>query len=134
VSQSNVQVVERLFELFGQGQGIEPALEVMHPDVVIDIPATMSAEPDTYRGHDGVRRYFEGFDGMLEEVQYEAIEFIPVGEAVIAYARMSGRGASSGLDVGLDSYVVHEFADGKVVRMTPYPDLESARAALEPAG
>jgi hypothetical protein len=47
---------------------------------------------------------------------------------------MSGRGASSGLDVGLDSYVVHELLDGKLVRMTPYPDLESARAALERRG
>jgi ketosteroid isomerase-like protein len=134
VSQSNVEVVERLFELFGQGQGIEPALEVMHPDVVIDIPADMSAEPDTYRGHDGARRYFAGFEGMLDEVRYEPLELIPVGDAVIARAHMNGRGASSGLDVGLDSYVVHEFADGKVVRLTPYPDFESARAALEPAG
>jgi ketosteroid isomerase-like protein len=130
VSRANVEVVQRLFALFGEGRGIEPALEVMHPDVVIDIPPNMSAEPDTYRGHDGVRRYFAGFEGMLDEVGYEAFELIPVGDAVIACSRMSGRGASSGLDVGLDSYVVHEFADGKVVRMTPYPDLESARAAL----
>jgi len=132
VNESNIEVVQRLFDLFGEGRGIEPALEVVHPDVVIDIPPSMSAEPDTYRGHDGVRRYFAGFDGMLEEVRYEAVELIPAGDAVIASSRMSGRGASSGLDVGLDSYVVHEFADGKVVRMTPYPDLESARAALEP--
>ena len=130
VSQSNVEVVQRLFDLFGEGRGIEPALQVIHPDVVIDIPPSMSAEPDTYRGHDGVRRYFAGFEGMLEEVRYEALELIPVGDAVIACAHMSGRGASSGLDVGLDSYVVHEFADGKVVRLTPYPDFESARAAL----
>jgi ketosteroid isomerase-like protein len=130
VSQSNVEVVQRLFELFEQ-DGIEPALEVMHPDIVIEIPPDMSAEPDTYRGHDGVRRYFAGFDGMLDEVSYEAVEIIPVGDAVVASARMSGRGASSGLDVGIDAYVVHELADGKVVRITPYPDLESARAALD---
>jgi ketosteroid isomerase-like protein len=130
VSQSNVEVVQRLFELFEQ-DGIEPALEVMHPDIVIEIPPDMSAEPDTYRGHDGVRRYFAGFDGMLDEVSYEAVEIIPVGDAVVASARMSGRGASSGLDVGIDAYVVHELVDGKVVRITPYPDLESARAALD---
>jgi len=131
VSQSNIEVVRRLFDLFGEGEGIEPALEVMHPDVVIEIPPDMSAEPDTYHGHDGVRRYFAGFEGMLDEVRYEPVELIPVGDAVVAHARMSGRGASSGLDVGLDSYVVHELADGKVVRLTPYPDLESARAALD---
>jgi ketosteroid isomerase-like protein len=134
VSESKVEVVQRLFDLFGEGRGIEPALEVMHPDVVIEIPPSMSAEPDTYRGHDGVRRYFAGFDGMLDEVRYEAFELIPVGDAVIASSKMSGRGASSGLDVGLESHVVHEFADGKVARMTPFPDLESALAALERAG
>ena len=130
MSESNVEVVQRLFDLFAE-DGVEPALEMMHPDVVIEIPPNMSAEPDTYRGHDGIRRYFAGFEGMLDEVRYELEEIIPVGEAVIAYARMSGRGASSGLDVGLDSYVVHELADGKIVRITPYPDLESARAALD---
>ena len=133
VSKSNIEVVQRLFELFGEGRGVEPALEMIHPDVVIDIPPTMSAEPDTYRGHDGVRRYFAGFEGMLDEVRYQPGELIAVGDAVIARAHMSGRGVSSGLDVGLDSYVVHEFADGKVVRLTPYPDLESARAALDAA-
>jgi len=130
VSQSNVEVVQRLFDLFAE-DGIEPALVVMHPDVVIEVPPEMSAEPDTYRGHDGVRRYFAGFDGMLDEVRYEVVELIPVGDAVVASSRMSGRGASSGLDVGIDAYVVHELADGKVVRITPYPDLESARAALD---
>jgi ketosteroid isomerase-like protein len=129
VSQSNIEVVRRLFDLFGEG-GIEPALEVMHPDIVVEIPPDMSAEPDTYHGHDGVRRYFAGFEGMLDEVRYEPVELIPVGDAVVAHAKMSGRGASSGLDVGLDSYVVHEFADGKVVRLRAYPDLEAARAAL----
>jgi ketosteroid isomerase-like protein len=130
VSKSNVDLVQRLFDLFAEYAEIEPALEVMHQDVVIDIPPTMSAEPDTYRGHAGVRRYFQGFEGMLDEVRYEAVEITPVGDVVIAQARMSGRGASSGLDVGLDSFVVHEFADGKIVRMTPYPDLDSAQAAL----
>jgi ketosteroid isomerase-like protein len=129
VTQSNVDVVQRLFDLFAEG-GIEPALEVFDPYVVIEVPPDMSAEPDTYRGHDGVRRYFNGFDGMIEDVRYEAFELTGVGDQVLVHTRLSGRGVSSGLDVGIDAYVVHELADGKVVRIRPYPDLESARAAL----
>ena len=41
-------------------------------NIVIEIPPELSAEPDTYQGHDGVRRYFAGFDGMIEDVRYEA--------------------------------------------------------------
>jgi ketosteroid isomerase-like protein len=129
VTESNVEVVRRLFELYAEG-GVEAVLEVVGESVVIEIPADMSAEPDSYHGHDGVRRYFNGFDGMLEEIRYEAIELIPVGERVLAHAHLSGRGVSSGLDVGIDAFVVHELADGRIVWMRPYPDLESARAAL----
>jgi ketosteroid isomerase-like protein len=129
VSQSNVDVVQRLFDLFAEG-GIEALLEVMDPAVVIEIPPDMSAEPDSYHGHAGVRRYFEGFEGMLEDLRYEAIELTAVGDQVLAHTRLSGRGVSSGLEVGIDAYVVHELCDGKVARLRPYPDVEAARAAL----
>jgi ketosteroid isomerase-like protein len=129
MADSNVEVVRLLFERFAEG-GIEPALEGLSEELVIEIPADMSAEPDTYHGHEGARRYFDGFDGMIEDLRYEPLELIPVGDDVLAHVRLSGRGASSGLDVALEPYVMHELADGKIVRIRPYPDLQSARAAL----
>jgi ketosteroid isomerase-like protein len=126
--QSNVEIVRRLFERFEEG-GIEAALEGMDEELVIEIPPELSAEPDDYHGHDGARRYFAGFDGMLEDVRYEAIELIPAGERVIAHIRLSGRGVTSGLDVDLEAFVVHELAGGRVTRMRPYADRESAEAA-----
>jgi ketosteroid isomerase-like protein len=129
VSEQNVEVVRRLFELYGSG-GLEAALAVMDEEIEIVIPPTMSAEPDTYRGHDGARRYFAGFEGMLEDVSYEALELIPEGEHVLVRARLGGRGASSGLEVDLESVVVHTVEGGKITRIVPHPDLESARDAL----
>jgi ketosteroid isomerase-like protein len=129
MADSNVEVVRLLFERFAEG-GIEPALEGLSEELVIEIPPDMSAEPDTYHGHEGARRYFDGFGGMIEDLRYEPLELIPVGDDVLAHVRLSGRGASSGLDVALEPYVMHELADGKIVRIRPYPDLETARAAL----
>jgi ketosteroid isomerase-like protein len=129
MSESNVEVVRRLFELYASG-GIEAALEVLDERLVIVIPPEMSAEPDTYRGHEGARRYFEGFDGMLEGISYEAVEMIPEGEHVLVRAHLAGRGVSSGVEVGLDAFVVHTVAGGKVTRIVPYGDLESARESL----
>ena len=126
--QSNVEIVRRLFERFEEG-GIEAALDGMDEELVIEIPPELSAEPDSYQGHEGARRYFAGFDGMLEDVRYEAIELMPAGERVIAHIRLSGRGATSGLDVDLEAFVLHELAGGKVTRMRPYADMESALAA-----
>ena len=128
MTNGNVEVVRRLFGAYAD-RGIEGALETMDEDILIEIPGDLSAEPDDYEGHDGARRYFAGFTGMIDDVRYEAIELIPAGEAVIAHIRLSGRGASSGLAVDLEAFVVHELANGKIVRIRPYADLESAQAA-----
>ena len=129
VGSENVEVVRRLFELYASG-GVEAALEVMDEQIVIVIPPELSAEPDTYHGHEGARRYFAGFAGMLEDVTYEAFELMPEGEHVLAHAQMGGRGVSSGLEVQLETVVVHTVVDGKVTRIVPYADLESARRSL----
>jgi ketosteroid isomerase-like protein len=131
VSRSNVELVQALFDGYA-ARGIEGVLEFVHEDVVIEIPGDLSAEPDDYHGHEGVRRYFEGFTGMIDDVRYEPLALMPRGERVIAHIVLSGRGASSGLDVDLEAAVVHEFRDSKIVRMRPYPDVESAEAAVSP--
>jgi ketosteroid isomerase-like protein len=129
VGESNVEVVRQLFERFAEG-GVEPTLELFTEDVLIEIPADMSAEPDDYHGHAGVLRYFDGFDGMIADLRYEALELIPVGDAVLAHVRLSGRGASSGLDVSLDPYVLHQLEGGRIKRIRPYPDREAAERAI----
>jgi ketosteroid isomerase-like protein len=129
VTDSNVEVVRRLFELYASG-GIDAALEVLDEQLVIVIPPEMSAEPDSYHGREGARRYFDGFDGMLEDIRYEALELIPEGEHVLARARMAGRGVTSGLEVELETIVVHRVGGGKITRIVPYSDLESARDSL----
>ena len=127
--EENIEVVRRLFEDYAEG-GVEAVLEGADENVVIEIPPELSAEPDTYRGHDGVRRYFAGFEGMLDDVRYEALEITGYGRFVIAHIRLSGRGMSSGLDAELEAYVVHEIEDGRIVRIRPYAELEDAQAAI----
>ena len=129
VGTANVEVVRRLFELYASG-GMEAALEVLDEQVVIVIPPELSAEPDSYNGHEGALRYFAGFEGMLDGIRYEALELFPEGEHVLAHIRLGGRGVSSGLEVDLDAFVVHTLAGGKITSIVPYADLESARRAL----
>ena len=129
MTDSNLEIVQRLFDQYAEG-GVEAVLDGAGENLVIEIPPDMSAEPDTYHGHDGVRRYFGGFDGMIEDVRYEALELTAAGDLVLAHIRLSGRGVSSGVDVDLEAYVIHQLAEGKIVRIRPYADLESAQAAL----
>ena len=68
-----MEIVRRLFDRYAEG-GVEAILDGADENIVIEIPSDLSAEPDTYHGHDGVRRYFAGFDGMIDDVRYEAFE------------------------------------------------------------
>jgi ketosteroid isomerase-like protein len=129
MADTNLKVVRRLFDDYAAG-GVEAVLHGADENIVIEIPPELSAEPDTYHGPDGVRRYFAGFDGMLEDVRYEALDLTERGNVVIAHIRLSGRGISSGLDVDMEAFVVHELADGRIVRIRPYADLDGAQAAV----
>jgi ketosteroid isomerase-like protein len=129
VAESNIDVVQRLFDDYAEG-GVEAVLHGADESIVIEIPPELSAEPDTYHGHDGVRRYFEGFEGMIDDVRYEALALTAVRDGVVlAHIRLSGRGLSSGLDVDMEAFVVHELAGGRIVRIRPYADLADAQAA-----
>jgi ketosteroid isomerase-like protein len=122
-------IVRELFERYNAG-GVESALELLSEDFVAVVPPSMSAEPDVYEGHDGARRYFAGFEGLMDDVRFEPIALEEHDEAVIALLRFSGRGAVSGIDVDQQVAVVTWIDDGKVTRMEPYPDMDEARAVL----
>ncbi|MEA2363369.1 MAG: hypothetical protein QOD71_2514 [Thermoleophilaceae bacterium] len=129
MSESTSETVRRLFERF-ERDGLEPALDLISEDFVVEVPGSMSAEPDVYKGHDGARRYFAGFDGLMEEVRFEPIEMVEQGGALIVWLRLSGRGAASGIEVDQHAAVVTWVEDGKVTRMELYPEMDGARKAL----
>ena len=129
MSESNAEIVRRLYERVNEG-GIEGAIELMSEDFVATVPPSMSAEPDVYEGHTGVRRYFAGFEGLIDDVRFEPLELIEDGDVVIVLMRFSGRGATSGIDVGQSAAVLHRVRDGKVTAMEAHPDLEAVREAL----
>jgi ketosteroid isomerase-like protein len=114
--------------------GPDAALELLSEDFVIEVPPSLSAEPDVYEGHAGALRYFRGFDGMMEDVRFEPLELIEEGEHVIARLRLTGRGVSSGIEVAQAVVVVIAVEAGKVASMRAYPDLDSAREALRELG
>jgi ketosteroid isomerase-like protein len=129
MSESSAATVRRLFERFDP-DGLQSALELISEDFVAEVPGSMSAEPDVYEGHDGARRYLAGFDGLIEDVRFEPIEFVEHGDAVIVWLRFTGRGAASGIEVEQHAAVVTWVEEGRVTRMQPHPDMDAAREAL----
>ena len=78
--------------------GVEAALDQIHPDFEGVTPPELSPEPDTYRGHEGIRRYFAGFEGVMDKVRWEADELMEApNERVVAGIRLLTRSVATGL-------------------------------------
>jgi len=132
MSDQNVARVRASMTAFSRGD-LDEALANFAPDVVWEVGPEMQPDADTYRGHEGVREFwnlwrdtFEGFELVIEECR-------AVGEDhVLARTRGRGRGAGSGALVDSRPFVqLMEFRDGRVVRVRMHA---SERAALRAAG
>ena len=129
MSTENVEIVSAGFEAYND-LGVEGILERFHEDFVMVVPPELSAEPDTYVGQEGARRYFSGFDGSMEEVHLDAEEIIDAGgDLVITRLRLAATGRESGIKVDQESVQVWQIREGKLARVEAFADMDSARAA-----
>jgi ketosteroid isomerase-like protein len=130
VVSSNVEIVERGFEAFND-QGIDGILPLIHPDFEATTPPDLASEPDTYRGHEGVRRWFESFDEVMDEIRWDARGFREVDGRVLVEFTLRARGRTTGLDFGQEAVMVWELRDGQATRLSLYPTLDRAMSAIE---
>jgi ketosteroid isomerase-like protein len=128
VAESNVELIRRGLETLNQ-EGVEALLPLIHPRFEVTTPPGLAAEPDTYRGPEGIRRYFESFYEAMDRVEFEPERFIPVGELVVVPAILRTRGRTSGIETEQRIVQVWELADGKVIRVRVFATLEEAMAA-----
>jgi ketosteroid isomerase-like protein len=109
---------------------LDAAAALVAPQFEGVVPSTMSAEPDVYNGRDGLRRYFESFWEIVDDLTFVIDEIEVHGEWVLARARALGKGRSSGLPVDNHIALACTSSDGLLTNLHAYPDLEAARAAL----
>jgi ketosteroid isomerase-like protein len=125
MSRENVELVRRGIEVFNSGD-IDRILSFTGADFEIEVPPGLSAEPDTYRGHEGVRRYFRSFDEAMDEVHFEAQRFWDAAEAVVVDVRVTARGKQTEIPVEQRAAQLWTIRGGKVVRIRAYASLSEA--------
>ena len=120
--------VEAAVEAFASG---DPEQIVRHIDPEFEgvVPPSMSAEPDKYLGHDGVRRYIDLFQEIVDDLQFEPRFVEAAGDWALVRLRVTGTGRTSGIATELDVVAAIRMRDGKLLKMIGYPTLEEARAA-----
>ena len=102
----------------------------VHPDFVGVVPASMSAEPDSYRGLEGVRRYFALFRETVDDLVFRVQPVEQRGEWIVLETHITGTGRSSGVPVELRAAGTMQMRDRKLLRLEGFPTLEEARESL----
>ena len=129
MSTENVELVRTTMESFNL-DGVDAITDQISPDFETTTPPSLSVEPDTYRGPQGVRRWFDAWEGTMDEVRFDVDELVDAGDRVVAVSRMVARSHTTGLEVEQAVALVWTLRDGRAVRLDPYATREEAvRAA-----
>ena len=128
MSQENVEIVRQLLEAARSGdvQAIEAFVAVSDPSIEhTRLPA--ASGPDTYCGHDGVRRWFTDMADLWREWRNEIEELAEVGpDTVAARFRFIAVGRDSGVPVEARLGLVCVLSEGRVLRSRTYASGEAA--------
>jgi ketosteroid isomerase-like protein len=138
MSLENVEVVRIFTEAFNAGD-IDAVVACCDPNV--EFHSTFAAVGGgVYRGHDGIRRWYLDLQEIWgEELRSDLETLFDVGESMLVFTVLRGRGQQSGVDVELPAAMVARLRDGLLVNLKGYShredalkDLNVALDALEP--
>ena len=130
MSEENVEIVRRAYAALAE-QGVEALLPFIDPEFEVTTPPSLASEPDTYRGHDGVRRYFASFGEAMEGVYFEGREFTAVGDQVLVDTTLHARGRTTGIAGEQHAFLVWTVRGGMAIRADAFAEHGQA---LEAAG
>jgi ketosteroid isomerase-like protein len=88
-----------------------------------------SVEGTSYRGVDGLRKYFAEIESTWEDTRFELDEFHETGERALVVVRVLGRARASGVPLDQRTAQVWTWREGKVWRNVVYLDADEAREA-----
>jgi ketosteroid isomerase-like protein len=128
MSEENVEVVRRALAALDRGD-VEQMLSMVQPDFEVRVAPELSAEPDTYRGSEGVRRYFDSFREAFEQIRFEVEQLTDAGDAVVVNMRMRAIGKATKIAVEQRNAGVWTVTDGKVAQVETYARLDEALRA-----
>ena len=134
MSQENVEVVREVIESNRSDDleaRIQEAVALWDPSCEYT-RVTVAVDLQTYRGHDGIRRYFSDMADSWAEWRSEVEEIVEVGtDTVVATYRSHLTGRDSGVPVEVRLGGVFVLSQGKVLRGQTY---SSPQEALEAVG
>jgi serine phosphatase RsbU (regulator of sigma subunit)/ketosteroid isomerase-like protein/PAS domain-containing protein len=111
-----IQVIRAIYDAFAR-RDVEAALRHVAQDAEIIVPGTAAAAGRTgpYRGHDGVRQYFEDAGRVWHELTLRADDIRATGTGVVVFGEVTGR--SGGETLRRRVIWTWKLRDGKAVSL-----------------
>ena len=134
MSGESVQIVERVLELFGDGDVGAIYDAGLITDDAVWRPAPEVSGERTYTGREEGVQFMREWTEDFEEWAVETLEVRDVGDDVVAVRqrqRATGKGSRVTVDLEFGSAIF--LRDGKVTRIETYVDFEDALAAAKAA-
>jgi ketosteroid isomerase-like protein len=129
MSEENVDRYRRVVEAFAR-RDLDAFLELFDPDADF-APRSAELEGGPYRGHEGIRSWWETMFRLFSEYHAEIQDVQDLGDVTFGRLRLRGHGMESGAPMEQMQWHVVEWRQGTVVR---WRTVRSEAEALEAAG
>ena len=122
MSQENVEIVRRVYALGADAAGIvrgdydDVFRDYFDPDYELVPPLAYPDTESSYRGVEGLRRWFGEMDEIWDDFRTEPERFFDAGARVVVFARVTGAAKGSGPTVAISSAHVLTVRDGRITR------------------
>jgi ketosteroid isomerase-like protein len=129
MSQENVELTYGALDAFSRGD-FDALLAMFYEDV--EVFSRLAPLGDgSYRGHDGVRSWWQNLHDAFPDLALEVLEVRDLGDVTLGAVRFHGHGRQSGAPIDETFWQVAHWRDGNVIR---YSSHNSEAEALEAVG
>lgn len=98
--------------------GVDAMLEYVHPDFEMETLPGIAAEPQVYRGKEGVRHWFDSFYEVMDEVTVSPSYARELEDGrVLLHFELRARGQASGIEVNQQARAIGTLRDSLLVRL-----------------
>ena len=130
MSRENVELVHQAFDAFKR-RDLVAFLSLMAPDVEFTPYERALEGLGPYRGHDGVRTWWQESFAAFPDLSAEVYEVRDLGDIAFVRGRLRGQGAGSGASFERTLWQALEWRDRKTIWWRAF---ESEAEALEAVG
>jgi ketosteroid isomerase-like protein len=128
MADQNIELIRRSFEAIGN-RDIEALLRLYQPDAVFRPLTGTLVESGGYRGHDGIRAYFEEVDNVWEAMLPHADDMRSNGDLVVVIGGCVVRGRESGAETDTAMAWVFQVREGRIASHRAFPEAGEALSA-----